>query len=263
MISVSEVLADLAEVGLFWRTLLAVVRLGSGLFGVGFRSVALRVNLARRLPGRRARRLFSRVKSSQKACPFRETSNVNTRLLIAGNTCLMRIAVCDVFSNKGWLVCRGMMMFCWSVRRFFGAFFVARRLCLRSAEVSVRPIVYRHASSKQSWGDFDVRIDGPLAVSVRYPCGLAGSVGALYCVATTDQDGVRGTVLLGNRADGAPRDGRRHANALLGRQVLSDEAVEETTGEEGHKRHGRPPGTSQRACPRETWRAPALACAAL
>lgn len=46
----------------------------------------------------------------------------------------------------------------------------------------------------------------------------------------SDQDGVRRSVLLGDRADGAHRDGRGHGDALLGGQVLLAQAVEETAG---------------------------------
>lgn len=45
-----------------------------------------------------------------------------------------------------------------------------------------------------------------------------------------DQDGVRGAVLLGDRAHGANRDGRGHGDALLGRQVLPAQALAETAG---------------------------------
>ena len=57
-----------------------------------------------------------------------------------------------------------------------------------------------------------------------------------------DQDGIRRPVLLGDRADGAPCDGRCHANTLLGRQVLSHAVVEKTTGEDtrGAARHQPP-----------------------
>lgn len=45
-----------------------------------------------------------------------------------------------------------------------------------------------------------------------------------------DQDGVRGALLLGDRAHGADRDGRGHDDALLGGQVLPAQALEETAG---------------------------------
>lgn len=54
-----------------------------------------------------------------------------------------------------------------------------------------------------------------------------------------DQDGVRGPLLLGDRADGAHRDGRCNDHALLGRQVFPAQVVEETTGESTGPQGGR------------------------
>lgn len=47
----------------------------------------------------------------------------------------------------------------------------------------------------------------------------------------SDQDGIRRALLLGDRADGAHRDGRGHGDTVLGGQVLLAQAVEETAGE--------------------------------
>lgn len=53
------------------------------------------------------------------------------------------------------------------------------------------------------------------------------------CASTdaSDQDGLRGVVLLCHCPDGAYRDRRGDGIALLGGQVLVAETVEETTGE--------------------------------
>lgn len=60
-----------------------------------------------------------------------------------------------------------------------------------------------------------------------------------------DQDGVRGALLLCDRAHGADRDGRGYDDALLGRQVLPTQALEETAGKKerkkcNHDRHDPP-----------------------
>lgn len=45
-----------------------------------------------------------------------------------------------------------------------------------------------------------------------------------------DQDGVRGSFLFGDSSDGPPGDSRCDGDTVLGRQVLSLEAMEATSG---------------------------------